>query len=111
MRNNRGGELESVVEVLDILLPEGTIVTQFDKEGKELKKYTSDGQQINIPMAVLVNGETASAAELFACALKDYNKAVLIGEKTYGKGSAQTKFTLSGGSLLVFHCSLSSLEL
>lgn len=106
VRNNRGGELESVVEVLDMLLPEGTIVTQFDKEGKELKKYISDGEQINIPMAVLVNGETASAAELFACALKDYNKAVLIGEKTYGKGSAQTTFTLSDGSLLVLTTSM-----
>ncbi len=106
VRNNHGGQLESVVEVLDVLLPEGTIVTQLGKDGKELTKYTSDKDRISMPMAVLVNGETASAAELFACALRDYNKAFLVGEKTYGKGCAQTTYTLSDGSILVLTTSM-----
>ncbi len=106
VRNNTGGQLDSVVEILDTLLPEGTIVTQTNKNGEEIAKYTSDSEQISIPMTVLVNGTTASAAELFACALRDYGKAFLVGEKTYGKGCAQTTYTLSDGSILVLTTSM-----
>lgn len=106
VRNNSGGQLDSVVEVLDMLLPEGTIVTQIDKNGEETGKFVSDSEQISIPMTVLINDVTASAAELFACALKDYGKAFLVGEKTYGKGCAQTTYTLSDGSVLVLTTSM-----
>ncbi len=106
VRNNTGGQLESVVDMLDMLLPEGTILTQTDKNGEKIAEYTSDSEQISIPMTVLVNETTASAAELFACALKDYGKAFLVGQKTYGKGCAQTTYTLSDGSILVLTTSM-----
>ena len=102
VRNNPGGTLDSVVKMLDYLLPEGDIVFITDANGKVVKKYTSDASSIDVPMAVLVNGNTASAAELFTCALKDYGKAMVVGEKTYGKGCMQTIVMLPDGSGLRF---------
>ncbi len=89
VRYNPGGELSSIVDVLDYLLPEGPIVRIVDGEGNE-EKYTSDAECFDYPMAVLVNQNTASAAELFASALQDYDKAELVGTVTYGKGTVQT---------------------
>ncbi len=88
VRYNPGGELESVCEVLDFLLPEGPIIRIVDADGNEEVVY-SDGECADIPMAVLINGSTASAAELFAAALKDYEVAELVGTVTYGKGTMQ----------------------
>ena len=100
VRNNPGGTLSSVVEILDYLLPEGDIAHVTDASGKVQKTYKSDKNYLKgiDSMAVLVNENTASAAELFACALRDYEKAILVGTKTYGKGSMQTIYMLPDGT-------------
>ncbi len=100
MRDNLGGDLEAVLNMLDHLLPEGPIVHIFDSDRELIKTYESDENEINIPMAVLTNGNTASAAELFTSALRDYDKAVIIGEKTYGKGCGQNGHMLSNGGVI-----------
>ena len=89
VRYNPGGELQSIRNVLDYLLPEGPIVRIISAEGKETV-YNSASSEIDLQMAVLINGSTASAAELFAAALNDYDKATLVGTTTYGKGTMQT---------------------
>ena len=94
VRFNPGGDLDGVTETLDILLPEGPIIRYTYRNGKEEIRY-SDAEDISAPMAVLMNESTASAAELFCAALKDYEKAVLIGAKTYGKGTMQGIYALS----------------
>ncbi len=98
VRNNTGGTLSSVCEILDILLPKGTIAYKSNDEGFMEVVATSDDNELLLPMTCLVNENTASAAELFACALKDYDKASLVGTVTYGKGVMQTTFKLSDGS-------------
>ncbi|MBR2024411.1 MAG: S41 family peptidase [Clostridia bacterium] len=100
VRNNPGGTLTSVVEMLDYLLPQGDLVYVTDAKGNVLKTHKSDASCLTgiDSMAVLVNENTASAAELFACALRDYNKAILVGTKTYGKGSMQTIYMLPDGT-------------
>lgn len=100
LRNNGGGLLTSVSEMLDYLLPAGDLVSKTDKDGKTVVLYTSDDDCIDLPMAVLVNESTASAAELFACDLQEYGVAKVVGTVTYGKGVMQTTYSLSdGGSL------------
>lgn len=99
MRGNTGGLLDSVVEVLDYLLPEGTIIRITDNNGNE-ETIESDAEEFEAPMAVLVNGGTASAAELFTAALRDFDKSVTVGTTTYGKGSMQTIVPFSDGSAL-----------
>lgn len=98
VRYNLGGEVNSVCKVLDILLPEGTVLRTVDKKGNEEVLYTSDENELKLPMAVLVNESTASAAELFAAALRDYDKAFLVGTNTYGKGSMQTTIPFGDGT-------------
>lgn len=99
MRNNGGGTLSSVLEMLDFLLPKGTMV-RIQYKGGEETVYTSDANCLDIPIVILVNGNTASAAELFTSSLRDYGKAFVVGEKTYGKGTVQTIIPLRGGSAL-----------
>ena len=94
LRYNPGGELSSIVTTLDYILPEGPIVRIFDSDGNEVKTYYSEASELDIPMAVVVNGSTASAAELFTSAVKDYKKAVIVGTTTYGKGCMQTTIPL-----------------
>lgn len=100
MRSNPGGTLTSVVEMLDYLLPEGDIAHVTDANGNIQKTYKSDASYLKgiEKMAVLTNENTASAAELFTCALKDYEKAIIVGTKTYGKGSMQTVYMLPDGT-------------
>lgn len=98
VRDNPGGELDSVESILDTLLPKGPIVSATYKNGKTKVLKYSDDKQLSLPMAVVTNANTASAAELFTCALKDYKKAESVGEKTYGKGTMQQIFNLSDGS-------------
>ncbi len=100
MRENGGGTLDSCVDVLDFLLPEGKIADITDINGNVNKTYTSGASEIDVPMAVLVDGNTASAAELFTCALKDYDKVIVVGTKTYGKGCMQTILELPNGGAL-----------
>ncbi len=99
MRNNTGGLLDSVVEILDYLLPEGAIIRISGNDGTE-EVISSDSAEFDAPMAVLVNGSTASAAELFTAALRDYEKSVTVGTTTFGKGSMQTVIPFSDGSAL-----------
>lgn len=99
VRNNPGGDLESVVEILDFLLPEGPIIRIYANDGTEQKR-SSDAECFEAPMAVLINENSASAAELFASALKDYELATLVGKTSYGKGSMQTVLPLIDGSAL-----------
>jgi len=97
LRNNPGGVLTGVVQVADKLLPKGKIITVKDKTGEEIV-YNSDENEIDVPMCVLINGASASASEVLAGALRDHKKAVLVGEKSYGKGVVQSVFNLSDGS-------------
>lgn len=94
VRGNLGGELNAICNVLDKLLPEGPIIRIVDKDGNE-ETRNSDANELELPMAVLINGETYSAAELFAAALRDYEKATLVGTTTYGKGTMQSIIELT----------------
>ena len=97
VRNDGGGYLDEVTDMLDMLLPEGPIVRCTHK-GEEESVTMSDADMIvQAPMAVLINEYTASAAELFAAALKDYKLAVLVGNTTFGKGVVQTMYRLQNG--------------
>lgn len=97
LRYNPGGELNSVVSILDYLLPEGPVIRIFDANDNLVDQLDSGKECIDIPMAVLVNGSTASAAELFTSALMDYDKAVVVGETTFGKGCMQSTASLPDG--------------
>ena len=101
VRNNPGGSAVCVANMLDTLLPEGKIITLESKDGKDSFTLKSDAKEVDLPMAVLVNGNSYSAAEFFAADLQEYGKAVVVGEKTCGKGYAQTPLELSDGSALV----------
>jgi len=96
VRYNPGGDLKGVTETLDYLLPEGPIIRYVYKNRDE-ESILSDSDEIVAPMAVLINESTASAAELFCAALQDYGKAVLIGTKTFGKGTMQGIYPMSDG--------------
>lgn len=98
LRYNPGGELSSIVATLDYILPEGPIIRIMDKDGNQVDAYYSEATELNVPMAVLVNGSTASAAELFTAAVRDYGKAVIVGTTTYGKGTMQTTIPLGDDS-------------
>ncbi len=97
VRYNPGGALTGIVDTLDDLLPEGPIIRIVDRNGNE-ESIDSDANCLEMPMAVLVNGSTASAAELFTSALQDYKLATIIGTQTYGKGTMQTVTSLPDGS-------------
>ncbi len=97
VRNNPGGYLHELVEVLDYLLPEGDLFRSVTYDGKE-EVERSDGDCLEIPMAVLVNGGSYSAAEFFAAALQEYEAAVVVGQQTSGKGYFQTTIHLNDGS-------------
>lgn len=98
LRYNPGGELSSIVTTLDYIVPEGPIIRIFDADGNQVDEYTSEPTELNVPMAVVVNGSTASAAELFTSTVRDYDKATIVGTTTYGKGCMQTTVPLSDGS-------------
>ena len=103
LRGNGGGYVSSAKEVTSLFFSGDVIMEQKSSSGFYNQKYYADRDKAllaNIKTVVLVNGSTASASEIVAGALKDYNKATLIGEKTYGKGSVQTLETLSGGEVL-----------
>lgn len=97
VRFNPGGYKHELVEVLDYILPEGPLFRSETYDGKT-ETDTSDAGHIEIPMAVLVNGDSYSAAEFFAAALQEYDYAIVVGEKTCGKGYFQNTITLSDGS-------------
>lgn len=100
LRSNPGGDLAAVIEVCRRILPEGLVVYTEDKYG-ERKEYICDGEhELQIPLVVLVNEYSASASEILAGAIKDYNKGTLIGTVTYGKGIVQSINQLADGTAL-----------
>lgn len=97
VRNNPGGYAHELIEVLDYLLPKGEIFHTVDYKGHEDISY-SDADCLKVPMVVLVNGSSYSAAEFFAAALREYEVATIVGEPTVGKGYFQTTIRLNDGS-------------
>ena len=98
LRDNGGGLLDSVCDILDRVLPKELLVYTEDKNGNREEEWATDDDRIEVPMAVLVNGNTASASEIFTGALKDYDEAEIIGTTTFGKGIVQSIVPLSDGS-------------
>lgn len=97
LRYNGGGLVDSVVQILDDILPEGLLVYTEDKYGNRQEYKSSGKTHFDYPMAVLINQDSASASEIFAGAIKDYGYGTLIGTTTFGKGIVQTIFKLSDG--------------
>ncbi len=97
VRNDPGGAVDSVNKMLDRLLPKGDLMGLASKAGKE-EQYTSDARCVELPMAVLVNAESISAAEFFAACLQEYDWATVVGTETIGKGYSQRMYTLIDGS-------------
>ena len=98
LRGNPGGNLYSVVDIADMLLDEGLILYTEDKKGAREEYSSAKGTAIDIPIVVLVDGNSASASEVLSGALKDHEKATLVGTTTFGKGIVQTIRTLRDGS-------------
>ncbi|BCK01260.1 S41 family peptidase [Anaerocolumna chitinilytica] len=100
IRNNPGGLLDTVVDMLRRMLPKGMIVYTEDKYGKR-DEYKSDGkEEFNKPLAVLINGNSASASEIFAGAIQDYKKGTLVGTTSFGKGIVQSILPLNDGTAI-----------
>lgn len=97
LRNNGGGIVDTATNILDYLLPKGTVMYTMDKAGNR-HDYNSDASHKEIPTVVLVNGNTASSAEIFTGAIRDFKYGTIIGTQTYGKGIVQTSFKLQDDS-------------
>ena len=102
IRSNPGGLLNVVVDMLDEILPDGLIVYTEDKYGNRQEYNGSNPDVIDVPLAVLVNGESASASEIFAGAVQDYGAGTIIGTQTFGKGIVQTIRRMSVGSAIKY---------
>jgi len=99
VRNNPGGALDIITNCVDQILDEGIILTVRDKNGKENVYKAKDKEKIDLPIVILTNAQTASAAEVFTSSLHDNGKAYTVGTKTYGKGVVQTIFDLGDKSI------------
>ena len=99
MRGNPGGLAGEVQKFLDYLLPSGTLFYTVDREGN-MDEAVSDGMCIELPMVVLINGETYAEAEVFAACMQEYQRATLFGESTTGSTRAQETIELSDGSAI-----------
>ncbi|MGN0675327.1 MAG: S41 family peptidase [Oscillospiraceae bacterium] len=100
VRDNLGGLTDSLQGTLDCILGDCDVVTAYYKESSEVVIHTTEEQQIKMPMAVLVNKNTASCSELFAFALRDEANAQIVGTETYGKGVMQKTHKLAGGAAI-----------
>ena len=101
VRGNGGGTVDSVKEIVDYLVPQGVIMTSIYKNGDKEELF-SDENEVDLPMAVLTDKATASAAELFSASIRDFNKGVLIGTTTYGKAVMQGTFKFFDKSSVAF---------
>ena len=102
LRDNGGGLLDTALDMLDQILPKKLLVYTKDKNRVAEEYYTKDDKEIKIPIVILVNGNSASASEVFCGALRDYGKAKLLGTKTFGKGIVQSSFAFRDGTGLKF---------
>ena len=102
LRGTSGGTLGAVAEMLDKLLPEGTLVSATYKNGETKIIAKSDSREIGLPMMMLTNGDTASVSELFVQAIRDFGKGKSVGTKTAGKSSMQQQYKLNDGSAVSF---------
>lgn len=102
LRGNPGGYMDKVVKMLDTLLPQGTLVYTEDKHGGR-KTWESDAESLSFPLVVLVNEHTASASEIFAGAIQDYNAGAIVGTRTFGKGVVQDVISIApaGGAVKI----------
>ncbi len=101
LRDNPGGVLTAVVDMCDYTMDESIIVTTKDRDDNIIQQYKSDAEHaVDLPMVVLVNGNSASASEIFAGAMKDSGKAVIVGTQTFGKGIVQSIIPLSDGTAI-----------
>lgn len=98
LRSNPGGNLDTVVEILDLMLPEGTVVSMRDKQGEETVYSSDEEHKFTKPLAVLMNGYSASASEIYAGAIQDYDAGEIVGTQSYGKGVVQQIFDLKDGT-------------
>ncbi len=98
LRNNPGGMVDETIKIVDMLVEDGDVILKTKyKNGDEKIKKGKDGEKTDLPIIVLVNGQSASASEILASALKDYNVATIMGEKTFGKGIVQGIEMLQNG--------------
>lgn len=103
LRNNRGGVFDQAVATCDLFLKEGRIVSTRGRDGVEIKAEEASGNApyAELPLVVLVNQHTASAAEIVAACLQDHGRAIVVGQRTYGKGTVQNVIRLEGGRSLL----------
>ncbi len=101
LRDNPGGNLDTVVGIADILLDEGTILTIRPREG-EPTVYTAKPGKLGLPLAIIINGNSASASEVLAGAVQDHDAGTVVGERSFGKGSVQTTYPLQAGGWAKF---------
>ncbi len=98
VRNNPGGLLEAVCKMLDRLLPKGLLVYTEDKYGNRVEEMAEDSQKLKVPLAVIINGNSASASEIFAGAVQDYGIGTIVGTTSFGKGIVQKVIPLTDGT-------------
>lgn len=99
LRNNPGGLLDTSCNMLDRILPaEKLLVYMLDKDDNKTGKYSRDKDTVDVPISVIINEASASASEVFAGCLKDYDKAIIVGEQSFGKGIVQTLYSLPDGT-------------
>lgn len=101
LRDNPGGLYTSVIAMLDRMLPKGLLVYTEDKSGMKDERYAVDDEEFTLPLAVLVNGYSASASEIFAGAIQDYKKGTIVGTQSYGKGIVQSIFPLESDNTAI----------
>lgn len=100
LRDNPGGLLDAVVDMLDYVLPKGLIVYTEDKYGNKQEYKGKDNHELKLPIVVMINGNSASASEIFAAAMQDYKKATLVGTTSFGKGIVQSVIPISDGTAI-----------
>lgn len=100
LRNNPGGRLDTVVDMLDFMLPEGLIVYTEDKYGNREEEHSTDAEKFDLPLTVLINGNSASASEVFAGAIQDYGIGTIVGTTSFGKGIVQNIIPLYDGTAI-----------